>query len=217
MQKLTKENKNTGNVGDGGAIGKKTGLTEGVVDRIAAKKHFQEGERLFQDMKFKEALGEYKKALALNPNDAETCFAIAYVEQALNNKDETVRMLEKAIELLLLGTRLIYSSEPNSMEGLGLHLYDYHLLYIDEKEMDDIRKMAGKKKEFSITLSFGHERYPRNTLYFREEEGRLNVYMVDCQKISRAYNSLGNIYGMRGGWENYDKALEYFKKSDEFR
>lgn len=67
--------------------------------RLKEENTVELGKFYFLNNRYERAVEEFKKALLLNPHNAEACYNLGLVYQAKNVKEQALKMYEKALAI----------------------------------------------------------------------------------------------------------------------
>lgn len=186
------------------------------ISRLRANYHFTEGNKLFTDGKYRDAIDEYERAVALNP---ELGNAYRYLGESYKSLykvgSETADNKEKA-ELALKAFNTAYELEPNNKDiifSLG-DMYD-KLRRFEDAERLYLRILElepGNMENYYVVAEF-YKKYvgekpelksKAEAMYYRRIE-------TDPENI-QGYAYLANYYDQIMPVPDFDKALEFHKK-----
>ncbi|NIT57556.1 MAG: hypothetical protein GWN00_15400, partial [Aliifodinibius sp.] len=114
-----------------------------TTDNLEAYQHFFQGEQLINQLKFKEAVEEFKKAVALDSSFAQAYYRLAYAESWGIEREEIQRNhLESALKYINRMpereqhlVRAEYAKLKNNYEAGIAILKEMEQIYPDDKEM----------------------------------------------------------------------------------
>jgi len=191
------------------------------VSRLRANYHFTEGNKLFNDGKFRDAITEYEKAVKFNPNLGN---AYRFLGESYKNLykvgSETAENKEKAA-LALDALNKAYEVAPENKDiifSLG-DMYD-KLRRFEEAEKLYLRILElepGNMENYYVVAEF-YKKYvgERPELKEKAESMYLRRIETDPENI-QGYAYLANYYDQITPIPDFDKALEYHKKRLELQ
>lgn len=160
--------------------------------------YFMLGNNSYLKNNFKEAIDSYKKALELNPRDADICLNLGCAYASLGEQEEALTYYQKALQL-----------NPNdyeashSLAGVYLHLKQYQQAIIYYQKALEINPSAADTY-INLGTVYGYlGEYQQAIIYFQK------AIKMD-PKISQAYYDLGSAYESLGQQE---EAADYYKKA----
>ncbi|MBN2198439.1 MAG: tetratricopeptide repeat protein [Candidatus Aminicenantes bacterium] len=191
------------------------------VSRLKANYHFSEGNKLFKDGKYRDAITEYERAVELNSDlgDAYRFLGESY-KSLYKVGSETADNKEKAA-LALDALKKAYELTPENKDvifSLG-DMYD-KLRRFEEAESLYLRILElepGNMENYYVVAEF-YKKYvgERPELKSKAESMYLRRIETDPENI-QGYAYLANYYDQITPVPDFDKALEYHKKRLELQ
>ncbi len=186
------------------------------IGRLTANHHFIAGNKLFTDMKYRDAIDEYEAALKLNPSLGEAyrflgeCYKNLY--KVGSTSPENQEKAKKALEALNKG----YEMEPNNKDiiySLG-DMYD-KLRMFDNAEKFYLKILdlePGNMDNYYVVAEF-YKRYvgEKPEIKAKAESMYLRRVETDPENI-QGYAYMANYYDQITPVPDFDKAFDYHKK-----
>ena len=186
------------------------------INRLRANHHFIGGNKLFTDMKFRDAIVEYEKALQLNPKLGEAYRFLGESYKSLykvgSTSPDNKEKANKALEALNKG----YELEPNNKDiiySLG-DMYDKLRLF-DEAEKFFLKILdlePANMDNYYVVAEF-YKRYvgEKPEIKAKAEAMYLRRVETDPENI-QGYAYMANYYDQITPIPDFDKAFEFHKK-----
>lgn len=154
------------------------------------------GDIMFDVGKKQEAGQIYRKALELNPDDAETSFNLALLSQELGNIDEAISCFENVVR--------INPKDSEAFNSLGVLVYNH------KKDFINAEKCFNKAVELKPSFVDGY--FNLGLVYTALNQNDKAVFNYNKAvklnpKLSKAYFNMGLLFG-----NDFDKTIECYTK-----
>lgn len=117
--------------------------------KLSSTAIIDEGNRLYDEKKYTEAIATYTRAITADPTNADAHIGRGFAQSMIGNWEECVNDLNEAFEIDDTNLQLL-----NTRAFAHLHTGDFHLARQDFRTMRDIDKDAGMAAQHAMTQHF---------------------------------------------------------------
>lgn len=166
-----------------------------IIDSDAATQQYNKALQMHTDGKYKEAILEYNKIIAISEPDSDLYVNLGAAHQALNNNKEAIQAYEKAVTIDTKNSTAFYylGTVYSQQEDFDKALKNYRKAFTLDPKNETVRQAieASKKQISSKLLEKGITEYTQGK--YKESLLTLNTVLINDSTNAEAYYQRGMI------------------------